>query len=226
MLTNFVTDNHLKNYHPQLARQLWVGNSTYAAQIDEAFQRVMVDISNKGINPRLVMVPLYLTDSYVVLAASTTGSTSTESDYNLKRFVVDVTAINGSHTVSVEGTDDSTTWISIGSIPISVIGTHNLEFTPSFKYWRYVFTKVTGTGATIRCSLVENIWDKLITYKTFILIFSDFRKEERDSWDLLVAQYERTYVSYLDSLKFLYDASDDGTIDGDDVTSMSYQTYL
>lgn len=229
MLTSYISDETLKRYHPQLEKQLWAGKVSYGLQIDEAFAMVQTDVVNKGINPRLLMQPFYLTPStgsYVSAIASATGDTSAKFDFNLKRFVVEISAINTSHTFSLEGSNDESTWTSIGSITVEATGTHSLEFTQSYKYWRYLFTLGTGTGATFRVSLVETLWDKLIIYKAFVLIFSDFRKDERDHYDLLVNFYDRSYQNLLDSAKFLYNEDDSSTIDDTEVADSGYHLYL
>ena len=60
MLRNFITDDDLKLRHPNLANQLWGGQSDYSNQIALGFDKLMNDLHNININPRKVMLPLDL----------------------------------------------------------------------------------------------------------------------------------------------------------------------
>jgi len=223
MLTNFISDADLKKYHPKLANQIWSTQATYETQIDEAYQRVLTDLTNQEINPRLVMVHLDLvavtgsnqfptTSTQIV---STTGS-AIEADRNYKRFVVNPSNVVGTWAIKLQGSNDSTTWedVADASITATTTGKQSIVYEGQYSYWRYVNTKSsTGGSDTISYQkyLLETVFDKLIIYQSFIIIFSDFRKAPNDTWDLLVQQYLGLYNSQLKSIKFLYDADDSGT---------------
>ena len=225
MLKNFVTDQSLKLYHPKLNKQLWNEQLDYSNQINEAFQRVLVDVSNKGISPRLLMTPFDLVESvsaanaqpaYTTITVDTTGD-SFIGDRNYKRLVLNVASITGTWTAQLQGSDDNTNFVDISAAEIvsSTIGELSTSFASSYAYWRYVFTNTTVVGADsnrFQCYLLEDIWDRLIVYKTFTIVFADFRRAQNDSWDLLFLEYDKAYNSLLDSIKFMYDSDESGSI--------------
>lgn len=230
MLQNFIVDNDLKKYHPKLANQIWSSQTTYDTQIDEAFQRVLTDLTNQRINPRLIMIPLDLSSTVssaipgtMTQTVSTTG-TAIHADANYKRFIVHPSNVVGTWITKLQGSHNNTTWEDVigASITSSSAGKQSVIYEGQYSYWRYINSK-SSTGGTdtisYTCSLLETAFDKLIIYQSFIIIFSDFRKSPNDTFDLLVQQYQTLYNSQLQSVKFLYDTDDSGSSDSSNVIS-------
>jgi hypothetical protein len=236
MLKNFIIDEDLKNYHPNLNRQIWNSQSDYNVQIVEAYNNVLTDLYNKGVNPRQLQMPFNLvsnTASYlsnITKTASVTGDSFAAGDLgdrNYQRLVVNVNAIDGEFVFSIDGSNDNTNFDQITSITASVAGERSIKFNNQYKFYRYRALKVSGTTTTFTTYLVETVWDNLIIYRSFEIIFSDFRKSQNDSWDLLVQQYAKKYDGEINAAKYLFDADDDGTIaDGEEQASNRYYLEL
>jgi len=230
MLTNYITDDDLKQYHPNLTKQLWSGQATYAIQINEAFSILMDDLHNMDVNPRLLMAPLVIKASGVE-TTSTTGTdvlanSTAEEDSNYRRFVVNVTAINGNGVVFLDGSSasPSTTWENIASITSTLVGSQSIEITNQYRYYRY--RSIPGTSISYSAKLVETIFDRLVVYKAFEIIFADFRKTQGDSWDLLVQMYNSKYQSALSSVKYQVDVDESGSVDDGEEGSNRYYLTL
>jgi len=236
MLTNYITDTDLKKYHPNLSKQLWLNTSSYSTQINEAFERVLTDIVNKGFNPRKIMLPYDLKRETGTLnnafphssieTTSTTGS-SFELDVLLKRFVVNVTTITGGWTIKLQGSNDNSSWedITNATLTFANSGSQNVIYEGQYKYWRYISIENSAGSITYTVYLEDTSFDKLIIYKIFQMIFTDFRKAQNDVWDLLVIDYEKQYDVLMNSLKFMYDEDDSGTIDSTE-TAQSETIFL
>ena len=236
MLRNFINDDDLKKYHPLLNKQLWSTETSYGNQIDEAFHIVFTDLNNRGVNPRGTMIPFDLVSSGVTanlaspvsLTTSTTGSGMQAGAHgrNYHRLVVDAGSVSGTWSLQLQGSNDGSGWenVSNTTITVSDVGEQSIVFDRQYKWWRYV---ATGSGSiTTSAYLVENIWDRLIIYKAFEIILSDFREAPNDSFDLLVKSYERRYDNELTSLKYLFDQDDNGVIQDTEETSSNYQFIL
>ena len=50
-----VTDEDLKNYHPQIMAEIWASETSYTTQIQEAFYLVKQDLKRKGMRPYLII---------------------------------------------------------------------------------------------------------------------------------------------------------------------------
>ena len=233
MLRSFITDETLKVFHPNLARQIWTSQSDYSEQIAEAFHILLTDVNNQGLNPRLMMVPFDLLSSgttanlvtTVTKAADTTG-TGIEGDRNYKRLVFNAISITGTWALNLQGSNNNSTFENVGaSLTATSGGEQSQLFSNQYKFWRYKLDQITAGGTdsiTFSTYLIEDIWDNLIIYKAFELIFSDFRKAQNDSWDMLVQSYDRKYQNELASLKYLYDSNDTGVVDDDETMANTH----
>jgi hypothetical protein len=238
MFRNFITDTDLQVYHPTLKKQLWSGQASYQTQINEAFDRVNNDLFNENVNPRLVMTPIDLKRTSVQTghiqlimsteSVSTTG-TSMSAGQGFRRLVTNVNAVNDPWTIQIQGSNANTPtdWanVSNASITASNAGEYNSLFSDEFAWYRYV-SNPSGTGSvTYSVSLVETIFDKLIIYKTFQLIFTDFVRTTGDQNEILKRDYINAYNNLIQHLKYSYDVDDSGTIGVDEEISFK-DTYF
>jgi hypothetical protein len=139
--------------------------------------------------------------------------------------VVNATAITGTWAFTVQGSNDNITFEDASSLTADTVSEQTTTFPSQYKYWRYKLDQTSAGGTdsvTFSAYLVEDVWDRLIIYKTFELIFSDFRKAQNDSWDLLVQSYLRKYESELNAIKFLYDSDDSGAVTDGEISKTTY----
>ncbi len=239
MLRNFITDTDLKKYHPNLQRQIWTVQSDYSTQIAKSYDRLINDLNNFGINPMLTMTPLDLkkdASSTTQVLTSTTETTATTGSiyagHNERRLVVNVTAHNGSGSLQLQGNRNTATptaldsgWENVSGALISWTSAsanseQSIVFTQQYNYYRYVSS--VETSATYTVSLLETVFDDLICYGTFILIFNDFMKESNDLWDTKRQIAENDYKSGLQSVKYWYDSNNSGTLNSADESKKGF----
>lgn len=237
MLRSFITDEDLKKYHPNLKRQLWTSQSDYSEQIAEALHIVLTDLNNRQVNPRLLMIPFDLLSNgttanfatSITLTNSATGTgiqAGTYGDRNYRRLVFNDTNISGTWAITLQGSNDNRTFQNAGaSLTATDIGEQSVIFSNQYKYYRYLMDEVANGSISFSAYLVEDIWDKLVIYKTFELIFQDFMKAQNDQFDILAHSYQTRYESELSAVKYLYDSDDNGAItDGETGDNRYYLT--
>lgn len=234
MLKNFITDNDLKAFYPKISAQIWSTVADYSVQIQKAYDNLINDLWNRGINPRLVMIPLDLKRSATVEPNDPLNSTSeivsttglAQRASNQRRFVVTPTAVTGQWTVQLQGSNKQSepsvtdaSWQDIASltIPTTILTERSIIITNQFRWYRYKSTAGTaGTSMTSTISVVETIYDNLIIHGACVIIFSDWMKETNDIWDNRRASAQLLYDSGLNAVRVSYDENDDGFIDGAD----------
>ncbi|TAK57877.1 MAG: hypothetical protein EPO24_09420 [Bacteroidetes bacterium] len=231
MLKNFLVDNDLKKYYPNIANQLWSAQADYSTQISKAFSILLNELQHRGINPRLCMVPLDLkreddTAANAGLVSVTETATTTGDPFeggNQLRLVVNITAITGTWSWKLQGCNlvdepasDSSEWKDVTSAAISnktAAAEHSVVFTEMFRWYRLVTTENAAGSVTYTACLYETVFDDVIAYGTFVLIFTDFMLEVNDIWDMRRQFAQNAYSAALESIKFGYDADDDGVPD-------------
>ena len=232
MLKNFILDADLKKYYPKLSSQLWSTQSDYSTQISQAYDILQNDLWNRSINPREVMIPLDLKKSGTTANQPLTSTTETTATtgagflaFHQRRLVVKASAISGSWTIKIQGTNisetpasDDSSWedVSGATVTITTTAQATATWSDNYKWYRYVSTG--GTSCTYTVALYETIFDNALIYGSFILIFSDFRKEQNDIWDLRMIEAKEKYESSLNAIKFYLDSNSNGIIEtGDEV---------
>lgn len=239
-LKNYVVDEDLKAFYPTISDGIWKTQSDYSTQIEKSYDRLINDLYNANIEPRLAMPhrDLKLAHTATVFTnpptstietTSTTGSAYENKNY--RRMVLNITAISGSNTVKLQGSNDSeasdytnvsaASWQDVPDASITVdstdeVGEHTVKFKKQYKWYRYVST--IGGSMNYSVELVDTLWDDVICYGALMLVFRDWVKEVNDIWDIRSQQAERDYYATIKSLKYQYDHA--GTNDPAGVTDV------
>ena len=236
---NFITDTDLAPYHPNLQKQLWQGHPSYATQISEAFDRVNNDLFNMNVNPRLIMTPFDLkrqpsiTGHIALLSTTETASTTSTSIScceGFRRFDINVTGITNPWVIQLQGSN-SNQLSDFSNVPnASITASSSVEtsqvFSLEYAYYRYVSTPLSGgSSITYTASLLETMFDKLIIYKTFSLIFADFVRTQGDQSEILKRDYNDAYNRLIQHIKYSYDVNDDGLLEDAEEISFT-ETYF
>ena len=245
MLRNYITDADLRTHYPNIAKQIWTAQSNYAPQIAESFDHLQNDLYNKGINPRLCMIPLdlrYATSDQPggvpkVMSESASAQGSAYPGNNERRLVLSVIANTGVNSIKMQGSNDpggtpvASTWSDIADAVISLsgsgsTGTRTVQFADQFKWYRYVSTIDASGSCVYSASLVEVIFDHAIVMGAFRLIFGDMTIEKDDIWDRRKADADLEYANLLDQIKFGYDVNDNGLLAPDETERTGQVTFL
>lgn len=246
MLRNYVTDADLRTHYPNLVKQIWPSQSGSAAvQIAESFDHLQNDLYNKGINPRLCMIPLDLRYSTSdqpggipkVMSESASATGTAYPGNNERRLVLSVIANTGVNSIKLQGSNDpggtpnASTWSDITGAVISLsgsgsVGTQTVQFADQFRWYRYVSTVATSGSCIYSASLVEVIFDHAIVMGAFRLIFGDMTIEKDDIWDRRKEKADLEYANLLEQIKFGYDLNDNGLLAPDETERTGQVTFL
>lgn len=230
MLKNLITDEMLKDYYPLLANQIWNTQTSYAKQISLAYDILMNRLHNMNVDPELVNPVLDLFNDTTIkivppvqktITSAITGSTYA-SNYQ-RRVVLEVGAMSGSFNLYIDGakTKDTPTGNEYYAVATSFALTSSYanstvtqNIDSDYSWIRYRIEPTTGAGTTIttNCYMISPIFDSAIAHKALELIFCDFRKEVDDTWDLRAKEEKSRFDEELSSIKYAYDANQDGII--------------
>jgi hypothetical protein len=243
MIKNFVTDDDLEEYYPSISSYLPSTQNDYSTQIDEAFNLVLNDVRSRGIDVRNIHVPLDLLRAATSSAeqdaltsatqTSSTNGTHIDGQQGFRRFVVNVTAITGTPTFTLQGSNDynisdsvePSNWTTIETLSPTTTGETSVVYYNEYKYYRYTSTIASGS-VTFTASLYETEFDVWVIYKTLWLLFSFMAKNPDDVWSERAKKYEMLYSSVVTGYKFTYDSDQNNLIDESDDLQHSAQRRL
>ena len=238
MFKNYIVDEDLEKYYPNLSEFLWKKTTSYATQIQEAFDFVSDEMRHRGIDLRKYGKSLDLKravdstadqnvlTSTVELTGTTQGYIVGQDAFN--RFVVNVTAITGTPTFTLEGSNDvkvtpsapPANWQTITSLKPIKAGEITIVFNEEFRYYRLVST--VAASVTYTASLVETTIDRLVVWMAFSIIFHDFSREATDIWAMRAVKAEEHYQNHLRVIRFMTDEDEDNKVtEADRMTRMS-----
>lgn len=226
MLKNFVTDSYLERYFPDIINYRRGGQNDYTNAIAQAFDVVLDDLSNRGINPRLCMIPIDLCrDENTNPQIQKLVSQSTASQFlgyawkgnRERRWVTTVTSGTGVFTLqgsnlSSRPTDNDATWEDIQTINyVDETTVTNVTITTMYKWYR--LKVVPGETMVFTSAIYETQFDKLIAFRALELISAGWKTGQNSMWDSRKDDMKREYDAQMESIKFGYDANEDGVPD-------------
>ena len=225
MLRNLLTEADLRAYIPNIDLIQWTGTDDYSAQIEAAEREVRDDLySIMGLKSSSLRPDLTLNAGTTSITSSTTSS-EIEDEADRKRLVCNVTAFSGtSHTVTLQGSNDETTWTTVTTLTITETGVESALLPLQFTY--YKATVAVSSGAmTANIYLTETIYDTLFAYKTLAIILQALIKTDGDQWSIKASYFHEMYEKKLSSYKMFYDANLDGTLDEGELISNTIIKY-
>jgi hypothetical protein len=122
-------------------------------------------------------------------------------------------ALDGSATVNIEGSNDSSTWYDITTLSITATGIETYNLPVRWENYRYVST--ITTSATWAIYLTDAAVETAMAYKVASLVTQN-QIAKGDSQKALYESYEATYQQLLAALAIDYDSDDSGSIEDED----------
>ena len=225
MLRNLLIESDLRAYIPNIDLVQWTGTDDYSAQIEAAEREVRDDLySIMGLKSSSLRPDLTLNAGTTSITSSTTSS-EIEDEADRKRLVCNVTAFSGtSHTVTLEGSNDETTWTTVTTLTITETGVESALLPLQFTYYRSVVAVSSG-AMTANIYLTETIYDTLFAYKTLAIILQALIKTDGDQWSIKASYFHEMYEKKLSTYKMFYDANLDGEVDAGEMTSNKIVGY-
>jgi hypothetical protein len=227
MIKNFVEDIFLKTIYPDITDYKNAGILDYSTTIQTAYEMVVDDVENRGLDSRKCHVPIDLnkisTDSeFQYLKSKTLTADEIGEAFEAKRerrFVINVTAkASGVNTFNLQGSNeanepasDSSYWTTISTLTWDVddvVSEKSVKFSDKYKWYRLSVT--TSVSVTFTASVYETLWDFIIAYKTFFLVFSAWSGEANDWIDIRKKDVIEKYEELMATAKINYDLDDTG----------------
>jgi hypothetical protein len=238
MIKNFVEDIFLKTIYPDITDYKNAGILDYSTTIQTAYEMVVDDVENRGLDSRKCHVPIDLnklsTDSaFQYLKSKTLTADGVSEAFEAKRerrFVINVSAkASGLNTFNLQGSNEasepeasSTYWTTISTLTWDAdeaTGEKSIKFSDKYKWYR--LSVETSVSVTFTASVYETLWDFIIAYKTFINIFSAWSGETNDWIDIRKKDVLDKYEELMATAKINYDSDDSGTPDTEIATGGS-----
>src|SRR5512141_3047501 len=113
-MKNYITEEYVKGFVPELSRYLWQGETNYNKQKEKAEQIVLNDFLARGYRPVLLQNELVLRESGSTISADETGIISKEDKLSRMRLFTDVKALTGGEKkIMLQGSNDRLKWNDI-----------------------------------------------------------------------------------------------------------------
>lgn len=231
MITNFINDNYLKTFYPDISKNRDSGLLDYSTIISTAYKTVIQDVNNAGINPRLCHTPIDLNQgsndtSYQYLKEKTISTDTVNEavhamvDNREGRYYIYLSSQPANDVVfRLQGSNEHNTplsesayWETIKYLAwtnVSEAGYNTIEFTDKYKWYRLTIN--TSETIKFRAGLYETIWDNIIAHKALQIIYQGWTKEEGDTWDVRRRLAQETYDTLIQTAKINYDTDGSGT---------------
>lgn len=232
MIKNFVDDDYLERFYPDLVSYRSGDQADYSDQIDLAFNILLNDLQNRGLNPRQLGVPLDLNrDDSSAHSQQLTSETISATDTGYawegnseRRFYVNLTTksvAGDSWTIALQGSnatsrpaDGDSSWEAITSLVWAAnvgASVQHVTFTQMYRWYRRVVTKNSGSGnIAFQCALYDTSFDNLIAWKAIQLIALSWDAGASAIWQTRLQQAAEDYAATLSGLKVALDSDEDG----------------
>lgn len=197
MIRNYIDENYLKGYIPNLDSLLFTGETNFNKQKVLAEIEVTNDFINSNYKGLFTRNDLILRSSGTTLSATTAETISDEDKLTRLRWVVEVKTLTGvDKTLTLSGSnDDGVTYTDINTM---IIGTSNvgaiISQTLAVPYRRYKVTATVPTGTLdYASSMTETGYDTLYALKWGgIIMFQNYKRVD-DQWYLRFTEFKKMY---------------------------------
>ena len=197
MIRNYIDEDYLSGYIPNLDSLLFTGESNFNKQKVLAEIEVANDFINSNYKGLFTRNDLILRSSGTTISSTTSETISNEDKLTRLRWVVDVKVLTGvDKTLTLYGTNDSgDNYTELNSM---TIGTSNvgsiISQTLAVPYTAYKVTATVPSGTLdYASSMTETGYDTLYVLKWgSIIMFQNFKKEG-DQWHSKYVEFKKAY---------------------------------
>lgn len=221
-LEEYLTEEDIKSYIPELSRFLWSEETDYTNQKTQAVNEVKLELASRGFNPALINPRLVIRYAGISEESDHTTSPTSEDTAARLRYVLIVKEFTpeGQKTLNLEGSNDKTNWNIIDSRKAEVIGTITFMLNSSYLYYR-LRVIITGGAIDYDAYLCDTGIEKLIAYKWLELILLDRITQDSDQYHLKMKYFKGEYEKLLGRIKIWEDNNSDGVIDSNEFNRTS-----
>jgi len=208
-----IVDADLITREPSILDYLRTGSTSYASQIAEAYEVLILDLKNRGLKIRLLTTPFPVTTDKSIedtverlkVVCSVSGLVTT---------IEDEEEVTETATVILQGTNEesSETYETIATFAFTANGEQSANFTNPKKFYKYTLT-TDSTTAAVDCYLVETSFEQAHICLSLAMIFEGLARTGGDVYLVKAESYRQSYNDMLDRLKYTYDYSDSGNVE-------------
>jgi len=216
-IENFLIEQELKSYVPELGRLLWSEETDFTPQKIQAYSELNNELSSRGFNPAEIMPRLYIRKAGITETSHhITESTDADAAARL-RYVLDVKQFSegGLKIFTLEGSNDNSYWEAIDSRKAESQGITTFIISRSFLYYR-LNVSVTGGSIDYTAFMCDTGLEKLAAYKWLELILLDRISEEGDQYHIKMKYFKNEYDTLLDKIKIWVDMDSGGSLSRDE----------
>jgi hypothetical protein len=212
MIESFLTHEMIISGEPALDDYLRSDQLDFTSIKDESFNEMLKDLIDQNLDIKKLCKRLSLQTS-VTKTAVYTGVKSDEDYAQRLRLVIDVTAITGAHSFTLQGTDnDGVNYYDVSTgLTLSKKGVYTYLISGMYKKYRLNLV-VSGTTITYSSYMIEEQYTILHRLKTRADIYHSLMAAQGDMWQGKFEQYLMKYEKSLSDTKFHYDEDDSGEI--------------
>ena len=212
MIESFLTHEMVISGEPALDDYLRPDQLNFDSIKDESFNEMLKDLIDQNLDIKKLCKRLSLQSS-VTKTAAYTGVWSDEDFAQRMRLVIDVTALTGKSSFTLQGSDDggTTVYTVLTGLITPKIGKYTFLISSLYKKYRLNLT-TAGTTTTYSAYLIEEQYTILHRLKTRAGIYHSLKASDNDLWQGKFEQYLMKYEKSLADTKFYYDEDDSGEI--------------
>ena len=172
----------------------------------------MNDLVKRGFKLRQLQIPLWLRNSTSSATASGNEADSNEDILSRMRWVTQIATLSTTtNSLTLQGTNDKSTYNNIKTITPTVTGESSTLFTPTYKYYR--ISETLTSWINYKSYLIETTYDILFAYYWLYLILHSMKEPLRS----YAEDYLKLYFDFLNTCKIPADETDTDTITDDDI---------
>ena len=213
-IKNYITEDYLKGFIPELEKYLWPGETDYSKQKEKAEQVVINDFLNRGYKGLFLRPDSILREPGNIINESEVNDGSGEDEYSRMRLVynVNVFTSNGNDvkTIILEGSDDSDSWETIIQQNITSTGLVSVLIPDIYPYYR-ISILVTGGTIDYKAYMAETVYDLFFAYQWLVLILLNASVQKDDQFDMKAKEFQKRYDALWDTA-MLVTEDDNGII--------------
>lgn len=211
MLRTYVTHAELLKYEPRIDDYLASDQNDYSDIIASAKEILTQDLKSNSLELKKICTPLVLHEG----SETTTSTGTTYADKIERRFLVlNVTAISGTATFTLKGTNESgNADQTVKTVVITSTGEYTYIFDEVYSKYSIDYA---GTSCTFTAELIEESFYLAHIYVSLNRIYQQNRHRIGSTWESKAEYYNQLYESQMRVIVHSYDSNLDGSIDEDE----------
>lgn len=192
-MKNYITEDYIKGFVPELSRYLWQGETDYSKQKEKAEQIVLNDFLARGYRPVTLQNKLILRESGNFINTNETGIASLEDKLSRMRLYIDINIFTGGEKkIILQGSMDKLKWNDVVMVYVLAAGIKTVVTSTIYNYYR-INTEVNDGTIDHSAYLTETTYDLFFAFKWLQLILEDAIVSENDQYMLRAKLFAQKY---------------------------------